>query len=515
MRVFEDKRAVVLALKNPDAVRAVIPKATLLQATPNGSLVAVPHSLDVHRVLKNIGIEIPHPIKHYYKWQGRFTPLIHQIETSAFLASYMRCYCLNGMGAMKTISTLWAYDYLRSIGRVKRMLVLAPLSTLEPTWAREVFNHFPELTCTVLHGSKERRTKLLAQPADIYVINHDGIKVMEKELLLRDDINVICLDELAAFRNPRTNRWKACKRVVDTCEWAWGLTGTPTPNSPEDAFGQIKMLTPGTIPRAFGTFQDMVSRPVGPYKRVPREDAQETVHRVMQPAIRYSTRDCVDLPPTIYQSRHIPLSPDQMEAYKRMRDLKIFEMGNNKTIAVNEAIVAMKLIQIACGAVYTGEDNEPSRIESPERIEEVKEIIEQAEGKVIVFCPVIGALDYITEQLQASGLEVGQIDGRVPKHRRDEVFQAFQHAKDMRVIVAQPGAMSHGLTLTAANVIVWYAPCYSNETYEQANARIVRPGQTRTTIIVRIEGTPLERLIYDRLETRGRLQGSLLDMMGA
>jgi len=320
---------------------------------------------------------------------------------------------------------------------------------------------------------------------------------------------------LAVFRNARIDRWKVCKKLVDKSRFAWGLTGTPCPNSPEDAFGQIRLLTPENAPRSFTMFQDMVSRPVGPYKRVAKHDAMETVYKLMQPSIRYATRDCVDLPPTVYQMRSVPLEGDQLKAYKKMRDQKVFELGDRRTVAVNEAVVAMKLIQIACGAVLTGADEDPVRIESPERMAVVKEVIAEADGKVIVFCPVIGALDYIADVLRNAGMHIGQIDGRVPKWKRDEVFADFQDGGATQVIVAQPGAMSHGLTLTAASVIIWYAPCYSNETYEQANARIVRPGQKRTTVIVRIEGTALERLIYERLERRGKLQGELLEMVEA
>jgi SNF2 family DNA or RNA helicase len=84
---------------------------------------------------------------------------------------------------------------------------------------------------------------------------------------------------------------------------------------------------------------------------------------------------------------------------------------------------------------------------------------------------------------------------------------------DPHIIVAQPAAMSHGLTLTAANTIIWYAPYPSLDVYEQANARIVRPGQTRTTLICNVEATPVERKIYQRLRDRQKLQGLLLDLL--
>lgn len=520
MIVSEKHKAVLMALRDPGRVTAVIPKARVLQEQPGKTLLAVPHTLDVYRVLKNIGIEIPHPMLHYYDWPCFYdAPMAHQLTTSAFLATYQRAYCLNGMGSSKTLSALWSFDYLRSVKRARRLLVVAPLSTLERTWGDEVFRNFHGLRCLVLHGTRQRRLKLLAQDADVYVINHDGIKVILDELVARG-FDVLVLDELTQIaRNPRSGRWKAAKALVDSVKWTWGLTGTPIPNDPCDAYGQIKLLTPTNAPRSFTQFQDLVSRQVGPFKRLPLPNATATVFGMMQPAIRFATRDCIDLPPTMYVERSVELSPAQLKAYKRMEREKVFQLNatDKKTIAVNEAVVAMKLIQIACGSVYTGADDDPARIESPERIEVVKEVIDGAEGKVIVFCPLIGALDYITEELRKTlGHDaVAQVDGRVSANTRNQVFSDFQQGRLLRVIVAQPSAMSHGVTLTAASVITWYAPCYSNETYEQANARIVRPGQKRNTLIVNIEGTALERRIYGRLKDRQKIQGQLLEMVEA
>jgi SNF2 family DNA or RNA helicase len=104
------------------------------------------------------------------------------------------------------------------------------------------------------------------------------------------------------------------------------------------------------------------------------------------------------------------------------------------------------------------------------------------------------------------------IFGEVSKTDRDRILGAFQKDTDPQVLIAQPAAMSHGLTLTAASVIVWFAPITSAETYEQANARITRPGQKHNQLIVNIQGTRLEARMYDRLKKKVSLQGALLEM---
>ena len=109
--------------------------------------------------------------------------------------------------------------------------------------------------------------------------------------------------------------------------------------------------------------------------------------------------------------------------------------------------------------------------------------------------------------------EVAVVHGETSKTERDEIFRAFQQTQSPRVLVANAQTMSHGLTLTAATTIIWYAPVHSNEIYSQANARVRRPGQTRTTVIAHIAGTDIERKVYKRLQEKESMQGILLEMM--
>jgi len=141
----------------------------------------------------------------------------------------------------------------------------------------------------------------------------------------------------------------------------------------------------------------------------------------------------------------------------------------------------------------------------------VMEIIEEAAGKVIVFVPFTGALHALAEYIRKE-YAVSVVNGEVSKSQRDNIFADFMSPHGARVLVAQPGTMSHGLTLTSANTIIWYGPTTSAETMQQANARIVRPGQKRNTLIARIQGSTIERKIYERLERRESTQGTLLDM---
>lgn len=518
--ILTDKKAVVFKLKQPERITTVIPTSKLVNHKGD-TLVAVPHKPEETKVLRNLGFDVPAPMQYYYQFPGRFKPFDAQIETASFLSMHDRAFCLNSMGLGKTVTSLWAYDYMRHVGLVKKALIICPLSTMERTWADEIFRTFPHLDAVVLYGTREKRKKLLKQDADLYVINTDGIKTIVDDLKDRDDIDLILVDEIAMFRNASTDRWKTLNTICNkqTTRRVWALTGSPVPNEPTDAWAQCRVVTPTNpdVPKYFGKFRDLVMRQITQFKWVAKDNALDVVRQSMQPAIRFALDDCVDLPEQIFEHRDVEMSPEQKKAYKDMMskltaELVAERMDETHTItAVNEAVKANKLIQIACGVAY-GPDGEHIILPANQRIEVLKECIEESEGKVLVFVPLTGVLNHLKEELEKH-FTVAVVHGETKKHERDEIFRAFQNSAEPRVLLANPTTMSHGLTLTAATNIVWYAPVYSGEVYEQACARVRRPGQKKTTVIVHIAASEVERRAYSRLKDKQRMQGLLLDLM--
>ena len=515
--IVKSKEAVLLKLRSPKRITTVIPTAKMIHHKGQ-DIVAVPHRPDETRILRQLGYDAPDPMKMHYVWPkagGKFDPFAAQIETANFVTMHNRCFILNSMGTGKTVSSLWAYDYMRSRKQVQKALIVCPLSTMERTWADEVFKTFPHLDATVLYGSRERRQKLLKEDSHLYIINIDGLKTIEEDLKKRPDIDLLIIDEVAMFRNGSTNRWKTMNAIANkqTQRRIWALTGMPTPNAPTDAWAQCKLVNPSStaVPSYFARARDTLMRQISPFKWVARDNANDVIKEWMQPAIRYSLDDCTDLPPQIFMGRDVEMSDEQKKAYKEMLSKLKTEFDGGEIMAVNEAVKANKLVQIACGVAY-GADGQPLILPSNQRLEVLKEAIEESEGKVIVFVPLTAVLEHVAEYLRHHwGVEV--IHGATPKNERDQIFDDFQKRPDPHVLVANPGTMSHGLTLTAATTIIWYAPVHSNDTYEQACARVRRPGQTRTTVIVHIAASEVERRIYERLKTKQKMQGLLLDMM--
>lgn len=512
MLVMEKKHTLVLKLHDPAQVLNVVPSAQsfTVKGTP---LVAVPHRTEETRLLRNLGYDAPAPIRTYYDWPGRFTPFHAQKEAAAFLSMHKRAFNLSELGTGKSLASLWAYDYLKSIGLLNKCLVISPLSTLERTWADELFNHFPHLTFAVLHGSREKRIKLLAEDFDVYIVNHDGVGIIEPHLTTRTDIDLVIVDEIAqCARNAGTTKWRKINLVVNRHKVprsCWGMSGTPTPNAPTDAWAQCRLINPDSVPPYFNRFKSQVMKQKSQFQWLPRPEATEIVKNVMQPAVRFTRDECLDLPPLMYETRQVSLTKEQNKAYKEMLTKLTIEADEGEITAVNEAVKMAKLIQIACGVVYATDGTEVTIPTSP-RVEETRSIIQSAQGKVIVFVPFVSSVKMVAEELRKT-FTVDVIHGGVKKNDRDRIFADFQRSEDPRVIVAQPAAMSHGLTLTAASTIIWYSCITSNETFEQANGRINRPGQKMNNFIICLEGTPVERRVYARLRSKQKMQGALLD----
>ena len=512
MLVSKKHKKLVLNLKNPGRITAVIPTSKTLEY--NGTkLVAVPHRLDEVRVLRNLGIDAPSPILYHYDWPGLYKPFEHQRATAAFLTTNPKAFCLNGMGTMKTMTSLWSFDFIRRQDQVDAAIVLAPLSTLEVTWGREIFKNMAEFNYTIVHGNADKCRKLLREDFDVYIANHHGLlnaeKLQELVALCKRKRILLVVDEIATFRNASTKLWKALKQLADVCQWTWGLTGTPTPNAPTDAWAQCRLINPTTVPKYFGAFRDMVMRQSGPFKWVARDNALDTVYRVMQPAIRYGREACLDLPPTTYVTRHVPLSAEQAKVYGELMSKFRAEYLGGQINAINEAAKRSKLLQVCAGVAYGSGDD--VIIPAPDRVALLKEIIEQADAKVIIFVPFTGALQALAQEI-GRDYSVSVIDGGVSNTKRGQIFADFRDPHGARVLVAQAAAMSHGLNLTVANTVVWYGPAQSNDIYEQANARVPRPGQKLNTFIIHIESSPVERKSYDNLQKKKTTQGILLDM---
>ena len=179
--------------------------------------------------------------------------------------------------------------------------------------------------------------------------------------------------------------------------------------------------------------------------------------------------------------------------------------------AVNAAVTMNKLLQISSGAVYT-DTKETLEFDIKNRYKVLREVIDESSKKVLVFVPFKHVIDILTDRLRSDGIPTEIIRGDVPAAKRTDIFKRFQENDDPKVLVIQPQSAAHGVTLTAANTVVWWGPTSSLETYAQANARVHRSGQTHKCTVVQLQGSDVEKRVYSLLDNRIDVHTKMIDL---
>jgi len=481
-------------------------------AIPLDNYLFVPHRPTETFLLRKMGFDVPAPILTQYTWPGNLTPFAVQKTTCAHLTMNPRAYVLSGLGTGKTKAALWAWDYLNTIGLAGKLIISATLSTLDVVWAAEVFSVLSHRKCVVLHGSKLQRLKRLADPsADIFVINHDGFSTIKQEITDRKDIDALIIDELAVFRNASSQRTKLMEKYAAGMKWVWGMTGSPIPTSPTDAWAQARIVTPNTVPRFFGRFRDELMIKCGPFKFKPKKEAVERAYDALQPSVRFTLSDVAELPDMVERFVDVPMGPQQAKVYKALAEQCYAAVQGKEITAANAGAVLMKLLQVSTGWVYTA-DRGVVPLDNLLRVQALIDGINGTDRKVLVFSPFKHTLAGISEALAKEGIEHATMSGDTPQGKRTEMFNLFQKTDKFKVLNAHPQCLAHGVTLTAADTIVWFAPVTSLEIYEQANGRIRRVGQKHKQLMLHLQSTVVERKIYKMLQEKQSIQNQLLTL---
>ena len=498
-----DNKALVLRTRNPDKYN-IIPKSKVLGQNNGVFEVAIKWGLDEVRVLKNLGVKnVPSPITARYEWPGRFKPMSHQIDAAAFLTLHRRAFVFSEPGTGKTLSALWAADYLMQTKQVRRCLILCPISIMHSAWMQDLQNSIIHRSAIIAHHSiATRRIEMVQGDYEFVITNYDGLNLISDEIVNDGRFDLIIADEANAYKNVSTKRWKSLLKILTPNTMLWMMTGTPASQSPLDAYGLAKLVNPNGVPRFFTAWRDMTMNKLSMFKWAPKMDAQEKIHNALQPAIRFTKAQCLDLPPVITETREVPLTPQQKKYYMMLREQMLVKAAGETITAVNAAGEVNKLLQISAGAAYS-DNAEVIEFDCTPRLNVLMEALEETERKVLVFAPYRHSMDTITNHLRQHNIDCEQIHGDVSPNKRTQIFKKFQETDSPRVLVIQPQAASHGVTLTAADTVIFWGPVMSTETYIQCCARSDRKGQTSDKVtVIHIQGSDIERKMFKRLAER-------------
>ncbi len=525
--LFDAKTRTLLYDGPEAAIISMAPMPLVRRLNGGRNYVGVPLRLDNLQALAKLGIPVPSPMAGY-DWPCRpgERPMEIQKITAGFLTLNPRSFCLSEMRTGKTRASLWAADWLMQRHKGMKCLIVANLSTLKRTWGKEVFENFiGRRKYVVLHShSSDARKKLLGEDADYFVINHDGVGVgaaigrrgvalsgFAEMLHARRDIGIAILDEATAYRDARTRRSRIARSLFSEYKYVWGLTGTPTPNAPTDSHGLARLIRPD-YSESLRSLQSRTMIQISNFKWIPKAGANGIVKSILSPAIRFTQEDCFDAPPQTIELRDVGLSKEQQRLLAELRRECAVQLKTGQITAANEAALRMKLFQICGGAVYDSDHNS-HRVDSFPRLSVLREIIEEAPKKILVFSPLTNMIVMIKEYLDREKVPCALINGETPMKERTALLQEFQSPTGARVLVAHPGPIARGLDLTSAATIIWFTPTDRTEDYIQANQRINGPAQNQHRHIIQLAATSAEREVYRRLDANEGLQGAMLKLV--
>lgn len=488
---------------------------------PDGDAQLLPFTYRAAKLLRQSGIKgVPSFSATRYHWPGPFTPAHHQVETTEFMLYPRRLWCLNGMRTGKTASSIWAVDILMRAKEIQRVLVLCPLSIVYETWVQGFFQLTPDIDVAAAVGSTKNTSAVIHSKPQVIICNHDKIKYNYSDLT-KYKPDLVIVDEASVFRSHTSERYKALKALVNNLKpRLWALTATPAGDKPTNVYAMAKLINPKVLPASFGAWQNKVCRRVtwtdgrGFEKQmfVPRAGWEDAVAAVLKPAIRYRTQDCIDMPPVVMVYRHAAMGKKQRDTWKLLKSKGVLLLDDKAMTAANAGVKVVKLLQVSSGLVYD-KKGQSVEVDASNKMHELEAVLDEAEGKVIVFTPFRHVMEWVVKQLKKRGHAAEHLSRDHSLNHRTDVFARFQRGseEELKVLVMHPAIAKYGLTLTAANTTVWWGPIFSSETFEQANMRMQGPGDHANGIVM-LYSTEAEKTLYEKLQDGSDVQSAIVDV---
>ena len=485
---------------------------------PNGDeLLVIPHCFDSLRILRNMDINVdgcdmfdwyyvPPRNIHHPDWEVWWW----QLETASFLASNPRAFCTSTPRTGKTLSTLMAIDYtLRNIGG--RAVIIAPLTVAaEGEWAKTIREWFPHRKVVLVHGNREEDLKT---PADIYLINPDGVKIVQdqlEEMARRGIIKIAVVDELTEYANPKSDRWVAANTFMKYLDYRWGLTGTP--GKPEKIYGQVKLINPVNVPKYFSRWRDMVSVKITTFKWVPKEGHEEVIKEAMSPCIRFNKDDLMSIPIPQVITEYVELSEAQQKVTSELIEELRTTISSEEINATTASTLAQKLLQVAGGVVKT-EDGYVT-IDATPKLTKLAELLRRTPRKKVIYSSFTGINNMLVEFVHSLGMTCEKIDGSVMGLTRSRILNDFLNATDPHVLVCHPRTTAFGVELASADMIICYGtPMTGAFMYKQLFERLSSSRQEADeTFVVHLAAGKQDKVSFANLSQNVSIEQNIVSI---
>ena len=453
------------------------------------------------------------------------TPPMHNYQKYAmnFIITHPYCGLFLEMGMGKTYTTLMA---LCNLNLKSHVLVIAPKNIARSTWIDEIEKwQIPFRTKSLIvkpngknFTKKERLAiyqQVLNDPPTVYFINRELIPDLVGNLPVWPFPNVV-IDESQSFKTYNSKRFKALKSIRPFVERMILLTGTPTPNGLMDLWSQIYLLDQGYRLGNFITrFREQYFYPTLYVQGHPvgwelKSGAESEIYRRISDIVISMKNTKLQLPELTMNDVYVHMDESEMKLYQRMKKDQVLTFDKvGDVTAVNAAVLAAKLSQMASGALYTDEKRN-FKIIHKKKLEQVAYILRNLDSPAIIAYHFQSDLIMLENYLKDVGIDAYRFDGS------PEMIHTWNEGK-IPVMLLQPASAGHGLNLQqGGHTLIWYTMPWSLEEYLQCNARLYRQGQSEHTVIHHIlcKGTIDER-IHNILQKKDASQSALIEAVKA
>ena len=445
-----------------------------------------------------------------------FKPHDYQEDAMRFLYDVPRCALWMPMGGGKTVTTLTALDNMSVVDDIYPILVLAPLRVAKSTWPEEVgkWNHLSHLRVSVITGTPKQRERAVAMDADIYCMNYDNIGWLRRELGDAWPFKTIVADEFTRLKSFRLRQGGSRARLLGQVAHGAGsrfigLTGTPAPNGVKDLWGQVWFLDKGErLGKTFSAFEQRWFRKgYDGYSLVPYEHTQREVEDKLRDVCLTVRALSVDEPNVV--PVYVDFIPSVRKLYTSMETEMFAQLAENEVEAANAAVRTQKLLQIANGAMYVGEEGKWEDIHNA-KLDALESIIEEANG-----APVLVAYNF-KHDLQR--LQIRFRQGRVLDANPDTIRD--WNAGRVPILFAHPASAGHGLNLAdGGNILAFFGVNWNLEEHMQIIERIgpmrqKQAGHDRPVLVYPILARDtVDEVVMERLSSKRSIQEVLLEAM--
>jgi SNF2 family DNA or RNA helicase len=445
------------------------------------------------------------------------------------------------MGLGKTPITLTTMVDRMRCGQVQKTLIFGPLRVIQAVWARESrkWTHTKHLRFSVIHGTKEKRSRALFADADVYLINYESMNWLARELdhyyLSQDKplpFQMVVYDEVSKLKNSTTLRMAGGNRdrkdghghpvkihhtgwrkILPHFKYRTGLTGTPASNGYLDLFGQFLAVDGGQRLGEYVTHykDNYFMSDYNGWGCSPTELGKQWIeHKISDITKKMDSADYLDLPECKFINVMVDLPAAARKAYKEVEKNMFTQLDSGAEVEVfSRSSVSNKCLQFANGSPYLSSESTEYEALHDAKLDALEDVLEEAGG-----APVLCSYTYKAdaERIMKRFKKYRPVNLTATKSDQTEAIINKWNNGEIKLMIGHPASMGHGVDglQDTGSILVWFGLNWSLELYLQMIGRLDRQGQTRPVSVIRILcNDTVDLAVADALERKDDSQEGL------